>query len=100
MNEITFVIIFNYLTCILAQLSPIKNQSGDVRLLSTLFECAVPSAMLNPPLLPLPAGTGETPSLGTLDSYLSRMGSMLETNPQEHRALVVQLQDILAHLDR
>ncbi|KAJ8374532.1 hypothetical protein SKAU_G00051120 [Synaphobranchus kaupii] len=45
-------------------------------------------------------GTGETPSLGTLDSYLSRMGSVLETNPQEHRGLVIQLQDILAHLDR
>ncbi|KAG5851352.1 hypothetical protein ANANG_G00092340 [Anguilla anguilla] len=44
-------------------------------------------------------GTGETPSLGTLDSYLTRMGSVLETNPQEHRSLVIQLQDILAHLD-
>ncbi|KAJ8278859.1 hypothetical protein COCON_G00059250 [Conger conger] len=44
-------------------------------------------------------GTGETPSLGTLDSYLSRMSSMLETSPQEHRTLVIQLQDILAHLD-
>lgn len=44
-------------------------------------------------------GTGETPSVGTLDSYLSRVGRLLESNPQEHRALVMQLQDILSHLD-
>ncbi|KAG7488032.1 hypothetical protein MATL_G00029720 [Megalops atlanticus] len=48
--------------------------------------------------VPLP-GTDETPSLGTLDSYLSRMSSVLESSPHEHRALVAQLQDILAHLD-
>uniref|UniRef100_A0A674E2N5 High mobility group 20B n=1 Tax=Salmo trutta TaxID=8032 RepID=A0A674E2N5_SALTR len=45
-------------------------------------------------------GTGETPSLGTLDSYLSRLSGTLESNPHEHRALLTQLRDVLSHLDR
>uniref|UniRef100_A0A8C7QFV6 High mobility group 20B n=1 Tax=Oncorhynchus mykiss TaxID=8022 RepID=A0A8C7QFV6_ONCMY len=45
-------------------------------------------------------GTGETPSLGTLDSYLSRLSGTLESNPHEHRALLAQLHDVLSHLDR
>uniref|UniRef100_A0A672S1B9 HMG box domain-containing protein n=1 Tax=Sinocyclocheilus grahami TaxID=75366 RepID=A0A672S1B9_SINGR len=49
--------------------------------------------------VPLP-GTGETPSVGTLDSYLSRLSSALESRPHEHRALVLKLQELLAHLDR
>ncbi|XP_066551869.1 SWI/SNF-related matrix-associated actin-dependent regulator of chromatin subfamily E member 1-related isoform X2 [Amia ocellicauda] len=48
--------------------------------------------------VPLP-GSGETPSLGTLDSYMSRLCSALESSPHEHRGLVSQLQDVLAHLD-
>lgn len=48
--------------------------------------------------VPLP-GTGETPSIGTLDSYLSRLSSALESRPHEHRGLVLKLQDLLAHLD-
>ncbi|XP_018583760.1 SWI/SNF-related matrix-associated actin-dependent regulator of chromatin subfamily E member 1-related isoform X2 [Scleropages formosus] len=48
--------------------------------------------------VPLP-GTGETPSLGTLDSYLSRMSNLLESNPHEHRALLAQLKEVLSHLD-
>ncbi|XP_055778543.1 SWI/SNF-related matrix-associated actin-dependent regulator of chromatin subfamily E member 1-related-like isoform X4 [Salvelinus fontinalis] len=44
-------------------------------------------------------GTGETPSLGTLDSYLSRLSGTLESNPHEHRALLAQLHDVLSHLD-
>ncbi|KAM6962795.1 LOW QUALITY PROTEIN: SWI/SNF-related matrix-associated actin-dependent regulator of chromatin subfamily E member 1-related [Aplochiton taeniatus] len=44
-------------------------------------------------------GTGETPSLGNLDSYLSRLSGALESNPNEHRALLTQLRDVLAHLD-
>lgn len=45
-------------------------------------------------------GTGETPSIGTLDSYLSRLSSTLESRPHEHRTLVLKLQELLAHLDR
>ncbi|KAI2650381.1 SWI/SNF-related matrix-associated actin-dependent regulator of chromatin subfamily E member 1-related [Labeo rohita] len=47
--------------------------------------------------VPLP-GTGETPSIGTLDSYLSRLSGALESRPHEHRALVLKLQELLAHL--
>lgn len=45
-------------------------------------------------------GTGETPSFGTLDTYLSRLSSALESSPHEHRGLLLKLQDLLAHLDR
>ncbi|XP_041914140.1 SWI/SNF-related matrix-associated actin-dependent regulator of chromatin subfamily E member 1-related [Alosa pseudoharengus] len=48
--------------------------------------------------VPLP-GTGETPSISTLDSYLSRLSNVLENSPNEHRALLVKLQEVLAHLD-
>ncbi|KAK2869146.1 hypothetical protein Q7C36_001017 [Tachysurus vachellii] len=48
--------------------------------------------------VPLP-GTGETPSYGTLDTYLSRLSSALESSPHEHRTLLIKLQELLAHLD-
>ncbi|XP_077439534.1 SWI/SNF-related matrix-associated actin-dependent regulator of chromatin subfamily E member 1-related [Vanacampus margaritifer] len=48
--------------------------------------------------VPLP-GTGETPSLANLDSYLSRLSCALEGNPHKHRALLTQLCDVLSHLD-
>ncbi|KAE8294312.1 SWI/SNF-related matrix-associated actin-dependent regulator of chromatin subfamily E member 1 [Larimichthys crocea] len=48
--------------------------------------------------VPLP-GTGETPSLGNLDSYLSRLNGALEGNPHKHRALLTQLCEVLSHLD-
>ncbi|XP_056133752.1 SWI/SNF-related matrix-associated actin-dependent regulator of chromatin subfamily E member 1-related isoform X2 [Lampris incognitus] len=44
-------------------------------------------------------GTGETPSLGNLDSYLSRLSGVLESNPDKHRALFTQLREVLSHLD-
>ncbi|XP_015251512.1 PREDICTED: SWI/SNF-related matrix-associated actin-dependent regulator of chromatin subfamily E member 1-related-like isoform X2 [Cyprinodon variegatus] len=49
--------------------------------------------------VPLP-GTGETASLGNLDSYLSRLSGVLEGNPQKHRALLSQLHEVFSHLDR
>ncbi|XP_029004823.1 SWI/SNF-related matrix-associated actin-dependent regulator of chromatin subfamily E member 1-related isoform X2 [Betta splendens] len=48
--------------------------------------------------VPLP-GTGETASLGNLDSYLTRLSGVLEGNPHKHRALLTQLCDVLSHLD-
>ncbi|XP_057181562.1 SWI/SNF-related matrix-associated actin-dependent regulator of chromatin subfamily E member 1-related [Triplophysa rosa] len=48
--------------------------------------------------VPLP-GTGEMPSIGTLDSYLSRLSCALESRPHEHRTLVLKLQELLSHLD-
>ncbi|XP_034530685.1 SWI/SNF-related matrix-associated actin-dependent regulator of chromatin subfamily E member 1-related isoform X2 [Notolabrus celidotus] len=48
--------------------------------------------------IPLP-GTGETASLGNLDTYLSRLNGALEGNPHKHRALLGQLCEVLSHLD-
>ncbi|XP_053702577.1 SWI/SNF-related matrix-associated actin-dependent regulator of chromatin subfamily E member 1-related isoform X2 [Synchiropus splendidus] len=48
--------------------------------------------------VPLP-DTGETASLGNLDSYLSRLSGVLEGNPHKHRALLSQLCKLLSHLD-
>ncbi|XP_028259553.1 SWI/SNF-related matrix-associated actin-dependent regulator of chromatin subfamily E member 1-related isoform X2 [Parambassis ranga] len=48
--------------------------------------------------VPLP-DTGETASLGNLDSYLSRLSGVLEGNPHKHRALLSQLCEVLSHLD-
>uniref|UniRef100_A0A4W6CB98 High mobility group 20B n=1 Tax=Lates calcarifer TaxID=8187 RepID=A0A4W6CB98_LATCA len=48
--------------------------------------------------VPLP-GTGETASLGNLDSYLSRLSGVLEGNPHKHRALLTQLCEVLSHFD-
>lgn len=48
--------------------------------------------------VPLP-GTGETASLGNLDSYLSRLSGVLEGNPEKHRALLSQLCEVLSHLN-
>lgn len=48
--------------------------------------------------VPLP-GTGETASLGNLDSYLTRLNGALEGNPHKHHALLSQLCEVLSHLD-
>lgn len=48
--------------------------------------------------VPLP-DTGETASLGNLDSYLSRLSGVLEGNPHKHHALLSQLGKLLSHLD-
>ncbi|XP_028299735.1 SWI/SNF-related matrix-associated actin-dependent regulator of chromatin subfamily E member 1-related isoform X2 [Gouania willdenowi] len=48
--------------------------------------------------IPLPV-TGETASIGNLDSYLSRLSGVLEGNPHKHRALLSQLCDVVSHLD-
>ncbi|KAJ0032330.1 hypothetical protein NQD34_002411 [Periophthalmus magnuspinnatus] len=48
--------------------------------------------------VPLP-GSGETASLGNLDSYLSRLSGVLEGNPDRHRALLRQLCEVLSHFD-
>ncbi|XP_074523739.1 SWI/SNF-related matrix-associated actin-dependent regulator of chromatin subfamily E member 1-related isoform X1 [Halichoeres trimaculatus] len=48
--------------------------------------------------IPLP-GTGETASLGNLESYVSRLSGALEGNPHKHRALLTQLREVLSPLD-
>uniref|UniRef100_A0A3P8UPT6 High mobility group 20B n=1 Tax=Cynoglossus semilaevis TaxID=244447 RepID=A0A3P8UPT6_CYNSE len=48
--------------------------------------------------IPLP-GTGETASLGNLDSYLGRLSGAIEGNPQKHRVLLTQLREVFSHID-
>ncbi|XP_029469934.1 SWI/SNF-related matrix-associated actin-dependent regulator of chromatin subfamily E member 1-related [Rhinatrema bivittatum] len=48
--------------------------------------------------LPIP-GTGETPTLATLDFYMSRLHSTIESNPKQHEKLVARIKEILSRID-
>ncbi|KAM9111999.1 SWI/SNF-related matrix-associated actin-dependent regulator of chromatin subfamily E member 1-related [Pangshura tecta] len=47
--------------------------------------------------LPIP-GTGETPTLGTLDFYMAKLHSAIESNPLQHEQLVVRIKEILSRI--
>uniref|UniRef100_A0ABM5EM26 SWI/SNF-related matrix-associated actin-dependent regulator of chromatin subfamily E member 1-related isoform X1 n=1 Tax=Pogona vitticeps TaxID=103695 RepID=A0ABM5EM26_9SAUR len=47
--------------------------------------------------LPIP-GTGETPTLGTLDFYMVKLHSAIESNPVQHERLVARVKEILSHI--
>ncbi|CAM4626834.1 SWI/SNF-related matrix-associated actin-dependent regulator of chromatin subfamily E member 1-related [Lepidochelys kempii] len=47
--------------------------------------------------LPIP-GTGETPTLGTLDFYMAKLHSAIESNPLQHEKLVVRIKEILSRI--
>ncbi|XP_077187910.1 SWI/SNF-related matrix-associated actin-dependent regulator of chromatin subfamily E member 1-related isoform X2 [Paroedura picta] len=47
--------------------------------------------------LPIP-GTGETPTLGTLDFYMAKLHSAIESNPVQHERLVVRVKEILSRI--
>ncbi|XP_060641162.1 SWI/SNF-related matrix-associated actin-dependent regulator of chromatin subfamily E member 1-related [Anolis sagrei] len=47
--------------------------------------------------LPLP-GTGETPTLNTLDFYMAKLHSAIESNPVQHERLVVRVKEILSRI--
>ncbi|XP_048352659.1 SWI/SNF-related matrix-associated actin-dependent regulator of chromatin subfamily E member 1-related [Sphaerodactylus townsendi] len=49
--------------------------------------------------LPIP-GTGETPTLGTLDFYMAKLHSAIESNPAQHERLVVRVKEILSRIAR
>ncbi|XP_060088697.1 SWI/SNF-related matrix-associated actin-dependent regulator of chromatin subfamily E member 1-related isoform X2 [Heteronotia binoei] len=49
--------------------------------------------------LPIP-GTGETPTLGTLDFYMAKLHSAIESNPVQHERLVVRVKEILSRIAR
>nr|XP_033813028.1 SWI/SNF-related matrix-associated actin-dependent regulator of chromatin subfamily E member 1-related [Geotrypetes seraphini]XP_033813029.1 SWI/SNF-related matrix-associated actin-dependent regulator of chromatin subfamily E member 1-related [Geotrypetes seraphini]XP_033813030.1 SWI/SNF-related matrix-associated actin-dependent regulator of chromatin subfamily E member 1-related [Geotrypetes seraphini] len=48
--------------------------------------------------LPIP-GTGEIPTLATLDVYMTRLHNAIESNPKQHEKLVVRIKEILARID-
>uniref|UniRef100_A0A8D2QAR9 High mobility group 20B n=1 Tax=Zonotrichia albicollis TaxID=44394 RepID=A0A8D2QAR9_ZONAL len=45
--------------------------------------------------LPIP-GTGETPTLSTLDFYMAKLHSAIESNPLQHEPLVLRVKEIFA----
>lgn len=47
--------------------------------------------------LPIP-GTGETPTLNTLDFYMAKLHSAIESNPLQHEKLVVRIKEILSRI--
>lgn len=47
-----------------------------------------------------PTGTGETPTLGTLDFYMAKLHSAIESNPVQHERLVVRVKEILSRIAR
>lgn len=48
----------------------------------------------------LPTGTGETPTLSTLDFYMAKLHSAIESNPLQHEKLVVRIKEILSRIAR
>uniref|UniRef100_F7E602 SWI/SNF-related matrix-associated actin-dependent regulator of chromatin subfamily E member 1-related n=1 Tax=Ornithorhynchus anatinus TaxID=9258 RepID=F7E602_ORNAN len=47
--------------------------------------------------LPIP-GTGETPTLGTLDFYMAKLHGAIERNPMQHEKLIVRIKEILSRI--
>ncbi|KAM9244521.1 SWI/SNF-related matrix-associated actin-dependent regulator of chromatin subfamily E member 1-related [Trichechus inunguis] len=47
--------------------------------------------------LPVP-GTGETPTLSTLDFYMARLHDAIERDPARHEKLIVRIKEILAQV--
>uniref|UniRef100_A0A3B3I4Z0 High mobility group protein 20A n=1 Tax=Oryzias latipes TaxID=8090 RepID=A0A3B3I4Z0_ORYLA len=49
--------------------------------------------------VPLP-GSGETPTLETVDSYMKKLHTIIVSNPQEHENLINTVRDVVNRLDR
>lgn len=47
-----------------------------------------------------PTGSGETPSLDTIDSYMKKLHSIIVSSPQEHENLINTVRDVVNRLDR
>lgn len=47
-----------------------------------------------------PAGSGETPTLETVDSYMKKLHSIIVGNPQEHENLINTVREVVNRLDR
>jgi hypothetical protein len=45
-------------------------------------------------------GTGETPTLSTLDFYMARLHGAIERDPAQHERLIVRIKEILAQVAR
>uniref|UniRef100_A0A8C5X5A4 High mobility group protein 20A n=1 Tax=Malurus cyaneus samueli TaxID=2593467 RepID=A0A8C5X5A4_9PASS len=49
--------------------------------------------------VPLP-GSGETPTMETIDSYMNRLHSIILANPQENENLIATVRDVVNRLER
>ncbi|KAM4660188.1 high mobility group protein 20A isoform 2-T13 [Amazona ochrocephala] len=49
--------------------------------------------------VPLP-GSGETPTMETIDSYMNRLHSIVMANPQENENLIATVRDVVNRLER
>ncbi|XP_016116572.1 high mobility group protein 20A-like isoform X3 [Sinocyclocheilus grahami] len=49
--------------------------------------------------VPLP-GSGETPTLDSIDSYMKKLHGIILSNPQEHQHLLSTVRDVVNRLDR
>ncbi|KAJ8249383.1 hypothetical protein GJAV_G00234190 [Gymnothorax javanicus] len=49
--------------------------------------------------VPLP-GSGELPTLDTIDSYMKKLHSVILSSPQEHEALINTIREVVSRLDR
>ncbi|XP_054858504.1 high mobility group protein 20A [Eublepharis macularius] len=49
--------------------------------------------------IPLP-GSGETPSMDTIDSYMNRLHSIILANPQENETLIATVREVVNRLER
>lgn len=47
-----------------------------------------------------PAGSGETPTMDTIDSYMNRLHSIILANPQENETLIATVREVVNHLER
>lgn len=45
-------------------------------------------------------GSGETPTLDTIDSYMKKLHSTIISSPQEHENLISTVRDVVNRLDR
>ncbi|XP_019748890.1 high mobility group protein 20A isoform X1 [Hippocampus comes] len=58
------------------------------------------SAEQNGVLLKAASGSGEMPTLDSIDSYMKKLHSIIMSNPQEHDSLINTVRDLVNRLDR
>ena len=48
----------------------------------------------------LTSGSGETPTLDTIDSYMNRLHSIILANPQDNETFIATVREVVNRLDR
>lgn len=52
------------------------------------------------PFTMLSVGSGETPTMETIDSYMNRLHGIIMANPQENENLIATVRDVVNRLER